>query len=171
MTWSTINGNKIHWDGAVRANGWTDAHPHLDLRLETHSPLMRYIRSTIALIYRRLRYTFFPLWWMGSGTRDPLIIDDEWPASISKRVRFFQRAARRDTFRRTCTYIQCLFFSLPLIRNSDEVPDFFPLLLCCSLILSGSCWDQEGIPWRDYKRRQEWRCPSLEKDQWGIKTR
>lgn len=114
MTWSTINGNEIHWDGAVGANGWTEAHPRLDLRLETHSPLMRYTRSAIALIYRRLRYTFFPLWWMGSGTRDPLIIDDEWPASVAKRVRFFQRAARWDTFRHTCTCIQRLSFFSPI---------------------------------------------------------
>lgn len=32
----------------------------LELRLETHSPLMRYTRSTIALIYHMLRYTFSP---------------------------------------------------------------------------------------------------------------
>lgn len=173
MTWTNINGNKIHWDGAVRANGWTDAHPRLDRRLETHSPLMRHTRSTIALIYCRLRYTFFLLWRMGSGTRDPLIIDDKWPASISKRVRFFfQWAGRRDTFRRTCPCIQHHFFFLKGI-NQKQWSDawFFFSSYVCSLISSGSCWDQGGIPWRDYKRRQEWRCPSSEKVQWGIKTR
>lgn len=114
-------------------------------------------------------HLFFPLWWMGSGTRDPLIIDDEWPVSISKRVRFLQRAARRDTFRRTRTCIWRYFF--PINQKQWSGASFFCPLLCCSLISSGSCWDQEGIPWRDYKRRQEWRCRSLGKGQWGIKTR
>lgn len=151
MTWTNINGNKIHWDGAVRANGWTDAHPRLERRLETHSPLMRYTRSTIALIYCRLRYTFFLLWRMGSGTRDPLIIDDKWPASISKRVRFFfQWAGRRDTFRRTCPCIH--FFSLKaLIRNSDQMPDFF-FLLCLQFNFVGKLLGPRG---NSMKRLQE----------------
>lgn len=44
-------------------------------------------------------------------------------------------------------------------------------LLCCSLILSGSCWDRGEIPWNVYKRKPERRCPSSARDPWGIKTR
>lgn len=151
-----------------------DAYVRLDYRWDSHSPLMWYIQSTIILIYYRLHYSFFLTWWMANGMWDYLIKDDEWPASISKRVKFLQRIARHG-FRNICPYIIQLLslfvlFSKHWLETLIRRPTAFSLL-CYSLILSGSCWDHGEIPWKDCKRKREWRCPSLAKAPWGIKAR
>lgn len=58
-----------------------------------------------------------------------------------------------------------------LLRSLIAFPPTPTPLLCCSLILSGSCWDRGEIPWNDYKRKPERRCPSSARGPWGIKTR
>lgn len=63
-------------------------------------------------------------------------------------------------------WLELLLRSLIAFPPSPPTP-----LLCCSLILSGSCWDRGEIPWNDYKRKPERRCPSSARGPWGIKTR
>ena len=56
-------------------------------------------------------------------------------------------------------------------QSEASIMCLYVSLLCHSLILSVSCWDHGEIPWNDYKRRREWRCPSSARGPWKIKTR
>lgn len=121
----------------------------------------------------------FLTWWMVNGMWD--YIDNSWlmahghllwltfSPNVSNSFHIRERLLQRHfSIFKSAFSIFC-----PHLRHVgiiDEVSDCF-FLLCHSLILSGSCSDHGEIPWNDYKRKQEWRCPFSAKGPWGIKAR
>lgn len=103
----------------------------------------------------------FYIWWMG-------IEGDSCLARFARPVD--RLSVSNSSFIIICPFLDKVIASAVKEPDCLSTPPSTPLL-CCSLILSGSCWDHGEIPWNDYKKKPERRCPSSARGPWGIKTR